>query len=118
MMDQVDKEIAAHALTLWEEFPFLQPTAGRYKLVRCDCRWCWHYGPFRSEISLSEAEEVISGKMMAALARMWAKISIEQIDESETILFSILCSNEHSSKRGWGKSPSLAMFDVWSSSKP
>jgi len=116
-MVQVDKEIAARALALWEDFPFLRPTAGRYELVRCDDRWCWHHGSFRSEISLSEAEEAISGKMMAALGRMWTKISIEQVDGGKTILFSISCSNEHSNIGGVGKSPSLAMFDAWSSSE-
>jgi len=117
MMVQVDREIAARALALWEDFPFLQPTAGKYKLIRCDDGWCWHHGSFRSKISLSEAEEAISGKMLSALRRMWTKISIEQVDGNKVVLFSISCSNEHSSIMGVGKSPSLAMFDVWSSSE-
>jgi len=113
-MAQVDKETAARALALWADFPFLRPTAGRYELVRFHEKWFWYNGSFRSEISISEAEEAISGKMMAALGRMWTKITIEQIDGGKIVFFSISCSNEHSSIRGIGKSPSLAMFDVWS----
>jgi hypothetical protein len=64
-------------------------------------------------ISHYEAEEMISGKTMTALCKMWPDISIRYQEEDVSGKFRVKCSAHGHTVEGSGETLAFALLEAW-----
>lgn len=112
-MPQVDVDLAALAESVWRSSPFLRPAAAGHNLVICGGRWALSDGSDHRPISPQEAEEMIAGRMMVALCRMWSEIGCDQHEDGRGVMFVVTCGGHEHSTVGTGRTPAAALLDAW-----